>query len=224
MNLAVIPARGGSKRIPNKNIKNFHGKPIVAYSIEAACNSGCFDEVMVSTDSKEIADIAKSFGAKVPFLRSEKNSDDFASTASVLIEVLDNYAKNNTFFDNLCCLYPTAPFVTAKKLKSSFDIFNKADVTSLVSICKFSFPVQRGMFLRDGKLEFCHPEFALTRSQDLPPVYHDAGQFYWCKVKDFFFFFVLINKNSVVYEFEEFEFLDIYNLTVTTLFYNGTFA
>ena len=121
--LAIITARGGSKRIPKKNIKEFCGKPIIAYSIEAALNSGIFDEVMVSTDSAEIAEIAIQFGAKVPFMRSADNSNDFATTNDVLCEVVNDYKeKHNKSFDFVCCLYPTAPFVTATKLKKTFDI------------------------------------------------------------------------------------------------------
>ena len=117
--IAIITARGGSKRIPKKNIKDFCGEPIISYSIRAALESGIFDEVMVSTDSEEIADISKKYGAKVPFLRSEKTSDDYATTSDVIMEVLDEYKKRDIYFDNICCIYPTAPFVTAGKLKTA---------------------------------------------------------------------------------------------------------
>lgn len=120
--IAIIPARGGSKRIPRKNIKDFLGKPIIAYSIEAALKSKLFDEVMVSTDDKEIAEVTQRYGAKIPFMRSPKNADDFATTADVLLEVLEEYKKIDREFGYLCCIYPTAPFVTAEKLQYSFNL------------------------------------------------------------------------------------------------------
>ncbi|WP_035779075.1 pseudaminic acid cytidylyltransferase [Butyrivibrio sp. MC2013] len=182
--IAIITARGGSKRIPHKNIRSFLGKPIINYSIEAALESGVFDEVMVSTDSKEIADIAKMAGASVPFLRSEKTSSDYATTAEVLNEVLLNYKSLGKKFDFMCCIYPTAPFVTADKLKKAMleMIANKAD--SVMPVVQFSYPPQRGYVLRDGRIYYQHPEYATTRSQDLEPIYHDAGQFYFYRLYD----------------------------------------
>ncbi len=176
--LAVITARGGSKRIPRKNIKDFLGKPIIAYSIEAALQSGVFDEVMVSTDDAEIAEIAKKYGAKVPFMRSEATSNDYATTADVLREVLDNYESRERNFDMVCCIYPTAPFISAAKLNTAMTELEKSDADAIVPVVRFSFPPQRGFIVREGNLRFQYPEYALTRSQDLEPIYHDSGQFY----------------------------------------------
>ncbi len=152
--IAIITARGGSKRIPRKNIKDFLGKPIIAYSIEAALGSGVFDEVMVSTDDEEIAEIAKKYGAKVPFFRSEATSNDFATTADVILEVLDYYNKNlEKTFDHFICIYPTAPFVTADKLKDAYGQFKREDADSLVPVVRFSFPPQRGFKCENGIIQ-----------------------------------------------------------------------
>lgn len=176
--IAIITARGGSKRIPRKNIKDFLGKPIIAYSIEAALGSGVFDEVMVSTDDEEIAEIAKKYGAKVPFFRSEATSNDFAVTAEVVAEVIENYKERGCCFDIVCCIYPTAPFITATKLKDAMEQLVKSDADALVPVVRFGFPPQRGFVINEGNLRFQYPEYALTRSQDLEPIYHDCGQFY----------------------------------------------
>jgi len=184
-NIAIITARGGSKRIPKKNIKEFCGKPIIAYSIEAAINSGIFDEVMVSTDSEEIAEVAKKYGAKVPFLRSEATSNDFATTRDVLIEVLDEYKKRGQEFGIMTCIYPTAPFVTAAKLKNAVELLMDSDADSLMPVVAYGFPPQRAMVVRDGFLEYQYPEHKNTRSQDLEPIYHDCGQFYVYKTDVF---------------------------------------
>ena len=182
-NLAIITARGGSKRIPKKNIKEFCGKPIIAYSIEAALTSGVFDEVMVSTDSEEIASVAKACGASVPFLRSEAASNDYATTADVLTEVLEEYGKLGRQFDAFTCIYPTAPFVTGKKLVEAVGLLDGAD--AVISVVRFSFPPQRAFVVRDGSVAFQYPEYERTRSQDLEPIYHDCGQFYICNAKPF---------------------------------------
>lgn len=176
--IAIITARGGSKRIPKKNIKEFCGKPIIAYSIEAAVDSGIYDEVMVSTDSKEIADIAIKYGAKVPFFRSEATSNDFATTRDVLVEVIDEYKKRGENFDIMTCIYPTAPFVTAEKLKMAVKRLMESDADWAMPVTAYSFPPQRAMVIRDGCLEYQYPEYKNTRSQDLEPIYHDCGQFY----------------------------------------------
>ena len=177
--IAIITARGGSKRIPRKNIKEFCGKPIINYSIEAALASGIFDEVMVSTDDEEIAEIAKKAGAKVPFFRSAETSNDTATTADVLLEVLDEYEKRDQSFEYGCCIYPTAPFVTARKLKEAMDELVKSGAESIVPMQEFSYPPQRGLFIDDkGLVKMLHPEYATTRSQDLQKQYHECGQFY----------------------------------------------
>ena len=180
--LAIIPARGGSKRIPRKNIKLFLGKPIIAYSIEAAIKSDLFGNVMVSTDDQEIADIAKSFGASVPFLRSKENANDFASTVDVLKEVLTNYKKDEKSFECACCIYPTAPFITATLLKESYDKLIKENLDSVFPALQYSYPIQRALKLnRNNKMEMFYPEYLNTRSQDIEPAFHDSGQFYWFK-------------------------------------------
>jgi len=181
--IAIITARGGSKRIPKKNIKEFCGKPIIAYSIEAALSSGAFDEVMVSTESEEIKAIAEQYGASVPFLRSETTSNDFATTADVLEEVINSYKSIGRSFDSFVCIYPTAPFVTGARLAEAVDLLNDAD--AVLSVVKFSFPPQRAFVIRDGNVAFQYPEYERARSQDLEPIYHDCGQFYMCKVEPF---------------------------------------
>lgn len=181
--LAIITARGGSKRIPKKNIKDFCGKPIIAYSIEAALKSGIFDEVMVSTDSKEIADIAREYGANVPFLRSEATSNDFATTADVVEEVLISYQKLGKHFDCFACIYPTAPFISGEKLFEAMNLLEGVD--AVVSVVKFSFPPQRAFVIREGNVVYQYPQYERARSQDLESIYHDCGQFYICNTKEF---------------------------------------
>ena len=183
-NLAMITARGGSKRIPRKNIKEFCGKPILAYSIEAAQASGAFEEIMVSTDDPEIAEIAKKYGASVPFFRSEATANDYASTDDVIMEVLRTYEALGKHFDRFCCIYPTAPFVTGSRLKEAMGLLKTSD--SVMPVVPFSYPPQRGLLINDnGCLKRQYPEYTLTRSQDLPKVYHDCGQFYACRTDIF---------------------------------------
>lgn len=210
-NLAIIPARGGSKRIPRKNIKEFFGKPIISYSIKAAIDSGCFDEVMVSTDDKEISEISAHFGALVPFLRSEATSSDFATTAEVLVEVLENYKKVAMEFDLACCIYPTAPFVTGTKLKKAHDLLVSSDAISLIPVTKFSSPIWRSFKLENNRIAFNWPENALKRSQDLPPAYHDCGQFYFFKVNEFMKSKAILQGNTIALELPETEVQDIDN-------------
>lgn len=183
--IAIITARGGSKRIPKKNIRSFCGKPILTYSIEAALASKLFDEVMVSTDSKEIAQIAEEAGAKVPFLRSGQTSNDYATTADVLLEVLSEYEKQGKRFDTLCCIYPTAPFVTAQKLQRAVLLLEEEDADSVVPVVRYSFPPQRAFVIRDGLAVMKYPEHARSRSQDLEPYFHDCGQFYCMQTERF---------------------------------------
>lgn len=177
--LAIIPARGGSKRIPRKNIKPFLGKPIIEYSIIAARTCECFDEIMVSTDDKEIAEIAISAGARVPFFRSPETSSDTAGTAEVLIEVLNEYEKRGMYFEYLSCIYPTAPFVTAQKLSYAKSLLIENTVDCILPVTKFSPPIQRGLIIEKGYAKMLWPENYPKRSQDLQDVYHDSGQFYF---------------------------------------------
>lgn len=180
-NLCIIPARGGSKRIPRKNIKNFLGKPIIAYSIEAALQSGLFEEVMVSTDDEKIANIAQKYGAEVPFLRSKENADDFATTVDVLIEVLEKYHNQKKEFENVCCIYPTAPFVTPQKLKTSYQKFSDGDYDSVFPVIPYSYPIQRSLKITGDKIQYFYSEYESYRSQDLEKSFHDAGQYYFIK-------------------------------------------
>lgn len=177
--IAIIPARGGSKRIPRKNIKDFCGMPIIAYSIKAALESCIFDEVMVSTDDQEIAEIAKQYGAIVPFMRSADTANDFATTADVINEVLAKYDAVGRYFDQVCCIYATAPFVTANRLQQSAAMLERGDFDSAFTCVEFSYPVLRGLVINDGgRVHMKWPEYKQSRSQDLEKFYHDAGQFY----------------------------------------------
>jgi N-acylneuraminate cytidylyltransferase len=180
-NLCIIPARGGSKRIPRKNIKDFLGKPIIAYSIEAAINSNLFDEVMVSTDDLEIAEVAIKYGAKVPFLRSKENANDFATLADVIDEVKEEYSKLGEKFNNICCILPTAPLIRVNNLIDCYNMLLNEGVDSVRPIVQFPYPIQRAVKLCKGKISMLYPEHQNTRSQDLEPAYYDAGQFYWMK-------------------------------------------
>lgn len=196
--LAIIPARGGSKRIPHKNIKNFLGKPIISYSIETAINSKIFDEVMVSTDDKKIAKIAIKYGAKVPFFRSLKNSDDRATTVDVIEEVLREYQKKGINYDYVCCLYATAPFSTPEQLIKAKKILEESSVDSVFPVMAFGFPIQRSFKIyKSGKLKMNWPENMNIRSQDLESVYHDAGQFYFLNVKEFLKNKIIFSKNAM---------------------------
>ena len=177
--LCIITARGGSKRIPRKNIKDFLGKPIIAYSISAALEAGIFDEVMVSTDDSEIAEVSRKFGAKVPFMRSEFSSSDYASTRDVLVEVLNEYEKRGKTFEYFSCVYPTAPFVTPEKLKNAFDLLKRSNADEITPVIQFSYPPQRAFVIHDGGLVYQYPQYESSRSQDLEPIYHDCGQFYF---------------------------------------------
>lgn len=207
--VAIITARGGSKRIPRKNVKEFLGKPILYYSIEAALNSGIFDEVMVSTEDEEIAELARAAGAVVPFMRGKENADDFATTTDVLLEVLNEYEKRGKHFEYGCCIYPTAPFVTAEKLQDGMGKLEASDADSLMTVVAYSFPPQRGMVIREEKLQFVQPEHALTRSQDLEAWYHDAGQFYCFRTANFKKNKILTVGNVLPYAVSELEVQDI---------------
>lgn len=190
-NICIIPARGGSKRIPRKNVKPFLGKPIIAYSIEAALDSGLFDEVMVSTDDKEFADVARKYGASVPFLRSEATANDYATTVDVLLEVVEQYKLRGKIFESICCLYSTAPFVTSDRLKEAYSkLSDKID--ACFTMVEYSYPIQRSLRINEeGQVEIKYPEYLKSRTQDLEKVYHDAGQFYFVKTD------TLLNEKTV---------------------------
>lgn len=177
--IAIIPARGGSKRIPRKNIRLFNGLPIIAYAIKTALDSGLFDEVMVSTDDKEIASIAIQYGAKVPFFRTEETSNDLASTVDVIREVITMYNQQGIYFNKVCCIYPCAPFITAELLNEGFNKLTTGNFDSIFPVIRYSTPIQRALKVVGNNIVMFNPEFALTRSQDLEPAFYDAGMFYW---------------------------------------------
>ena len=184
--IAIITARGGSKRIPHKNIKPFNGKPIISYTIEAAIASEIFDTVMVSTDDESIAKISKEYGAEIPFFRSEATSNDFATTRDVLLEVLDEYKKRGKEYDYMAGLYPTNPFITPKKLQEAFDILVKNNAVEVLPVVRFSYPPQRAFVMgENNRLRYKWTEFINSRSQDLEAFYHDAGQFYFYNVPEY---------------------------------------
>lgn len=202
--IAIITARGGSKRIPRKNIKEFMGKPMIAYAIEAALNSQIFDEVMVSTDDADIAEIAKKYGAEVPFMRSEKTANDYATTSDVLNEVIYNYNKKGNNFEDFCCIYPCVPFLTGEILKNAYNRFKSLNSNSLMPVVKYSFPIQRAVKLnQQGYLEFREPEHIKTRTQDLEPMFHDVGMFYFVKTKSFKTSNSVITDKTSMYEMNE---------------------
>lgn len=211
-NIAIIPARGGSKRIPRKNIKPFLTKPIIAYSIQAAIACGCFERVMVSTDDIEIADISRQFGADVPFLRSQETSSDYATTPDVLLEVLDEYRQQGNVFSYACCIYPCAPFITSARLSEAYEIMTSNDRDSVFPMMRFHYPIQRALKITNGLVEMFHPEHIRTRSQDLEPAYCDAGQFYWFNVNRFIEKKVLWTDNTAGVVISDLEGHDIDNM------------
>ena len=208
--VAIITARGGSKRIPRKNIKLFLGKPIIAYSIEAAQKSKCFTEIMVSTDDEEIAEIAQNYGANVPFLRSKSTSDDFAGTANVLLEVLLEYKARGLDFDKACCLYPAAPFMTENLIIAGLKKMKEMGASSLIPVAAFPSPIWRALEINKEKLAMIWPENERKRSQDLPNTYFDVGQFYWLNVDEFLKQKKLLTKNttSLVLSWNEIQDID----------------
>ncbi len=209
--IAIITARGGSKRIPKKNIKPFNGYPIIKYSIDAAKQSGIFDEIMVSTDDEEIANVAIDLGANVPFYRSEKNSNDYATTADVIEEVILKYRNEGTEYSHLCCIYPTAPFINSAKLKKGMSLLFETEADCILPVVRYSYPIQRSLKIEDGKAKMIWPENYLTRSQDLMPVFHDCGQFYCMKTGSLLKQKKLFAENTVPMELSELEVQDIDN-------------
>lgn len=184
--IAIITARGGSKRIPRKNIRPFCGIPIIGYSIKAALAAGCFEEVMISTDDSEIAEVAQGLGASVPFFRSARTSDDHATTSDALVEVLTEYAQRGRTFELACCLYPTAPFVTSEMLAAGLRrLRDDPDLDCVMPVVRFGYPIQRALKLENDRLRMICPENLNARSQDLLPTYHDVGQCYWFRVEPF---------------------------------------
>jgi N-acylneuraminate cytidylyltransferase len=182
MKLCVIPARGGSKRIPRKNIKPFYGKPIIAYSIEAAIKSNCFDLVIVSTDDEEIAEISRQYGAQTPFTRPPQFSDDYIGVIPVIRHAVKWFLDRGKNFQQVCCIYPTAPFINSDDITSGLSILTETNDDYVFSVTNYAFPIQRAIrILESNKVEMFQPKEFNTRSQDLEEAYHDAGQFYWGK-------------------------------------------
>lgn len=209
MRLAVIPARGGSKRIPRKNIKDFCGKPIMVFSIDAALKTNLFDEVMVSTDDEEIAEIAKKYGAVVPFLRNSKTSNDFAILKDVLMEVLAKYEEQEKTFDQICCILPTAPLIEAKDIIVAHQILEQHKCVSVIPVVKYSYTIFRSLKIENGKLKMNWPENFFKRSQDLPDAYHDSGLFYWYDKKYFTETVSGFGEDSIPYILNEIKVQDI---------------
>ncbi len=186
MNICIIPARGGSKRIPRKNIKEFHGKPMISYSIEAAMKSNCFDRVIVSTDDAEISKVAKQWGAETPFIRPNKISDDYSTTMDVIQHAIKWCELQGLEINNMCCIYATAPFLQSADIRLGLKVLEESQSQYTFSAASFGFPIQRAFYLDESKnVAMFEPEHLNTRSQDLIDAYHDAGQFYWGKISAF---------------------------------------
>ena len=215
--IAVIPARGGSKRIPGKNIKLLYGQPIISYVIKAVKSTNLFDEIMISTDSQEIAEIAKKNGAKVPFLRSTDNSDDFATLSDVLLEVLREYKGVGISFDEICCILPTAALVTPEKIMEGHNQLKKGICSSIVPVIRFAYPIQRALKETDGLLEMREMEYLSTRSQDLENFYHDSGQFYWLNTVQFLEEKKIFMERTGYIELNEYEAQDVDNMVDWTM-------
>lgn len=207
--LAVIPARGGSKRIPKKNIRPFMGKPIIAYSIEMAKRSGCFDSIMVSTDDQSIADVSNEYGAEVPFLRSPQTADDYAPLADVIDEVIASYFQQEIHIRYICCILATAPLIVDSDLQKSFELLKNHNAESVVSVVRFSYPIQRAFKISKGLLQLISPEHLNSRSNDLEPSFHDAAQFYWIDVEKFQKNKKIFSDYTIPYELSETQVQDI---------------
>ena len=210
--IAIITARGGSKRIPRKNIKEFMGKPMLAYAIEAAKQSKLFDVIMVSTEDSEIADVAKKYGAEVPFMRSAKTSSDFATTYDVLDEVISEYKKQNQEFDIICCIYPCVPFLSGNTIKEAYGKLDDC-TNAVMPVCKYSTPIEWALKF-DKNFVLPYDSKALKiRSQDLEPKYYDAGMFYFCKTNVLLKEKTLVPAKTAGFIIDETECQDIDNLS-----------
>ena len=210
MNIAIIPARGGSKRIPRKNIKLFFGKPMIAWSIEAAKASGCFDRIVVSTDDDEIAEIAKRYGAEVPFMRPAELSNDFAGTTPVVKHAIETLLAQGGTLNDVCCIYATAPFVTAEDIRQAFEKLVANNCNYVFSATSFPFPIQRALKVSErGYVEMFQPENFAKRSQDLEESFHDAGQFYWGTVKAWVDESLIFGHNSMAHILPRYRVQDI---------------
>jgi len=212
MRLAVIPARGGSKRIPQKNIRKFHDKPIIVYSIEAAQASNCFDRIIVSTDDHEIAEIAVQYGAEVPFLRPAELASDFCGTFDVVRHAIDFQDKTGEMTTSACCIYPTAPMVTGSVIRAGWDLLKQSGKRFVFTATEFEFPVQRALRRTQlGEVAPMYPEFIAMRSQDLEPALHDAGQFYWGDAAAYREHLDMFSEHATPLMLERWKYIDIDN-------------
>lgn len=207
--IAIITARGGSKRIPRKNIKNFMGKPMLSYAVSAALEANVFDEVMVSTEDEEIASVARACGAQVPFMRSARTADDFSTTFNVLDEVVEEYKKRGRTFDALCCIYPCVPFLRADILRAAYETFLSQEADAVMPVCAYPAPIEWAMCIEDGFLRPFNHETLKKRSQDLSPKYFDVGMFYLCKTDKMYQYGSLCPDYTVPYIIDEFQCQDI---------------
>lgn len=198
MTVAIIPARIGSKRIPKKNIKIFHGKPIIAYSIQAAHQTGLFNKIIVSTDSEELADIAISYGAEVPFIRPAELSDDFTGTDAVILHALNWLIDRGQDIQYMCCIYATAPFIDPVLIRNGLELLKSAEATSAFTVTTYPYPIYRSLKITEnGRLRMIWPDYMNVRSQDLSEAYHDAGQFYWADVKKYLIEKIIFSKDAI---------------------------
>jgi pseudaminic acid cytidylyltransferase len=208
--LAIIPARGGSKRIPHKNIRAFHGRPIISYPIAIAQESACFSEVMVSTDDDKIAQVARDCGASVPFMRSAENSHDTAQIQDVVAEVVTEYAKRGRHFSLVCCIYPTAALITTNHLLQGLEKLQACEqLCCVLPVVRFDSPIQRALVIRNDRIPMLQPEHYDTRSQDLEPAYHDVGQWYWLRYERFAVNREMLGFNCSAIVLSEFEAQDV---------------
>ena len=208
--IAIIPARGGSKRIPRKNIKPFFGKPVIAYAIELALESKLFERVIVSTDDDEIAEISKLYGAEVPFIRSKENSTDNASTFDVLKEVINWFSESDEVYELACCIYPITPLLNGKNLEKGLKKLIEGKFDSILPLVKYEHPIQRSFYLNSEEcLEFSDIECFKKNTQDLKPHYHDTGQFYWFNIGQCLKKNGLITNNSSFIELSYFDYQDV---------------
>lgn len=211
--IAIIPARGGSKRIERKNVKLLAGKPAIAYPIQLALNSGIFDRVIVSTDDAEIARISQSLGAEVPFMRSTKLSDDFTVTVEVIAAAAEELRNQGSLFDEICCIYPVTPLLKVNRLTEALEVLKAGHWDYVFPAVEFASPIERGFKKSiSGGIDFCYPEFANTRTQDVKKTFHDAGQFYFGRASAWLERKPILNGNSAFIEFDKYETLDIDDL------------
>ncbi len=210
MNICVIPARGGSKRIPRKNIKSFCGRPMISYSITAALESNCFDYIVCSTDDKEIAAIARKYGAKTPFFRPDNLSDDYTGTAAVVAHAIEYFQSQGSQIDLVCCIYATAPFIQTEDIRKSLEQIQSNDIDYCFSATSYPFPIQRSIkIIQNNRCEMFQPEMFSKRSQDLEEAYHDAGQFYWGKADAWLQDRAIFSKSSIPYILPRYRVQDI---------------